>query len=293
MNMKHFLFLFFFFITHVSFAQDSVPVSQDAIITIDTINNSTINNTIDNAPFQMEKNITIKSSKAEIEPKKKKNSWNRVRILFGINYSFINPIITEKDIYQGPYYPVRDSSPIWLERNTKNNLSKSYKSGNFQFNIQGNFWKGLFLGMNYQFFSVKKYKKDPNLGNLLSKTNSMFFIVSAQFGYVFEFLKNKALQIHPSVRIGGYSADDYYDSGKGKKFYFGTDLQIRYLIKRKAGFSLGFDYDFLHYKKKEYNDIFQKTAYQNTSFSNLHLNAGVYFNISINTKKEQNNELVK
>jgi hypothetical protein len=180
---------------------------------------------------------------------------------------------------------VKDSSPVWTERNTKNNLSKSYRSGNFQFSIQGNFWKGLFVGMNYQFFTVRKYKKDPNLGNLLSKTNSMFFIVSAQFGYVFEFLKNKALQIHPSVRIGGYTADDYYDSGKGKKFYFGTDLQIRYLIKRKAGFSLGFDYDFLQYKKKDYSDIFQRATYQKTSFSNIHLNAGVYFNVSINTKK--------
>lgn len=88
------------------------------------------------------------------------------------------------------------------------------------------------------------------MSNLFSKKNTMFFIVSAQIGYVFEFLKNKSLQIHPSIRIGGYTADDYYDSGKGRKFYFGTDLQIRYLIKNKAGFSLGVDYDFLRYKRK-------------------------------------------
>lgn len=281
--MKSILFLFCFLFSLASFAEDTIPSVQDTVIITDTVKTQTavssahVVNTAVSEP--------VMTMQAVLPVQKKKFSVDRVRILFGINYSFLNPVVNEKDVFQGPYYPVKDSSPVWTERNTKSNLAKSYRAGNFQFSIQGNFWKGLFIGMNYQFFSVKKYKKDPNLGNLLSKTNTMFFIVSAQFGYVFEFLKNKALQIHPSIRIGGYTADDYYDSGKGKKFYFGTDLQIRYLIKRKAGFSLGFDYDFLHYKKKDYSDIFHRATYQNTSFSNIHLNAGVYFNISINTKK--------
>jgi len=208
-----------------------------------------------------------------------------VRISFGVNYSFYSPMTTEHDIFRGAYYPVADSSPVWTERDTKSNLARTYRTGNFQFSIQGNVWKGLFAGMNYQFFSIKSYKKDPNLGSLLSKKNTMFFIVSAQIGYAFEFLKNKSLQIHPSIRIGGYTADDYYDSGKGRKFYFGTDVQIRYLIKRKAGFSLGLDYDFLHYRKKDYSDLFHKDIYQHTTFSNVHLNAGFFVNVSINTKK--------
>lgn len=284
--MKYlFLYSFYFAFLTVS-AQEIIPALKDSVSVENITEQPTINDTLD---INLQKKQTIAEpisiTSASIIEKKKKFSVDRVRILFGINYSYLNPVVTETDIYQGIYYPVKDSSPVWTERNTKNNLSKSYRSGNFQFSIQGNFWKGLFVGMNYQFFTVKKYKKDSNLGNLLSKTNSMFFIVSAQFGYVFEFLKNKALQIHPSVRIGGYTADDYYDSGKGKKFYFGTDLQIRYLIKRKAGFSLGFDYDFLQYRKKDYSDIFQRATYQKTSFSNIHLNAGVYFNVSINTKK--------
>ncbi|HMW13415.1 MAG TPA: hypothetical protein PKK18_10530 [Chitinophagales bacterium] len=220
-----------------------------------------------------------------ITKKKKKYSIDKVRILFGVNYSFYQALMTERDIFQGVYYPVKDSAPVWTERDTKNNLAKQYKSSNFQFSIQGNVWKGLFVGMHYQFFSVKQYKKDENRGNLLSKVNTMFFIASAQIGYVFEFLKDKTLQLHPSIRIGGFTADDYYDSGKGKKLFFGTDIQLRYLIKRKAGFSLGFDYDFLHYKQKDYTDIFHRKTYQKTSFSNFHLNAGVFVNVSINTKK--------
>ena len=281
--MKHFLLLSLCFLFYGSSAQDTIPAIQDSMLSNDIIEQEVLVDTVVAPAVNME--TTAEPMAMTFPAKKIKYSFDRVRILFGINYSYLNPVVTEKDVFQGAYYPVKDSLPVWTERNTKSNLSKSYRSGNFQFNIQANFWKGLFIGMNYQFFSVKKYKKDPNLGNLLSKTNSMFFIVSAQFGYVFEFLKNKALQIHPSVRIGGYTADDYYDSGKGKKFYFGTDLQIRYLIKRKAGFSLGFDYDFLRYKKKGYSDIFQRATYQKTSFSNIHLNAGVYFNISINTKK--------
>ena len=208
-----------------------------------------------------------------------------MHILIGVNYSYYNPVSIEKDNYHGPYYPVKDSSPVWTDRDTKNNLARTYAVRNFQLNLQANFWKGLYIGMDYQFFSIKKYKKDPNLGNLLSKINSTFFLVSANFGYVFELLKNKCLQIEPSVRIGGYTADDYYDSGKGRKFYFGADCKVRYLIRRKFGFSVGVDYDYLRYKKKDHSDIFQRDTYQKTTFSNIHLNAGICYNITIRTKQ--------
>lgn len=217
--------------------------------------------------------------------KKKKVNIEKVRILFGINYSFYSPLINEKDNYSGIFYPEEDAAPSWVDRNTKNNLARSYKTGHFQFSIQANVWKGLFTGMNYQFTTIKNYKKDPMKGNMFSKKNTMLFLVSAQIGYLFEFLKNKALQIHPSIRIGGYTADDYYDSGKGRKFYFGTDLQIRYLIKRKAGFSLGVDYDYIRYKKEDYSTVFHKDIKQYTTFSNVHLNAGIFVNVSILTKK--------
>jgi hypothetical protein len=270
--------LAFFFLSYIynSFAQDSI-----AVILPPAISNTTSLNT---APIVVDE---FNSVATEIPIKKKKKiNIDRVRILFGLNYSFYSPMINEKDIFQGAYYPVADSSPVWADRNTKNNLARNHKAGHFQFSIQGNVWKGLFVGMNYQFTSIKKYKKDPNSGSLFSKKNTMFFIPSLQVGYVFEFLKNKSLQIHPSIRIGGFTADDYYDSGKGHKFYFGTDLQIRYLIKRKAGFSLGIDYDFLYYKMKDYSNIFHKNVYQHTTFSNIHLNAGLFINVSILTKKQ-------
>lgn len=283
--MKQILLISLSFLFYSSSAQDTIPVIQD-IIHLDTLKESI------SPAFIMQADTALSVNNKNIMPeavtpvtKKKKFSVDRVRILLGIDFSFLNPVINEKDIFKGPYYPVQDSAPVWIERNTNSNLARQHRAGNLQINVQANFWKGLFFGMNYQFFTIRKYKKDPNLSNLLSKTNSVFFIVSAQVGYVFEFLKNKALQIHPSIRIGGYTADEYYDSGKGQKFYFGTDLQIRYLIKRKAGFSLGFAYDYMQYKKKDYSDIFHRDTYQKTSFNNIHVNAGVYFNISINTKK--------
>ena len=283
--MKYFLFLSFCLFCLVSLAEDTIPVIQDTVISTDTAKMS-IQTDVSSAPvINAVTNEPATTMQTVLPVQKKKFTVDRVRILLGINYSFLNPVVTETDVFRGAYYPVKDSTPVWTDRTANANLSKNYKSSNIQFNLQANFWKGLYFGMNYQFLSIRKYKKDPNLGNLLSKNNAMFFIVSAQFGYVFEFLKNKALQIHPSIRIGGYSADDYYDSGIGKKVYVGTDLQVRYLIKRKAGFSLGFDYDFLRYKKKGYNDIFQRDTYQKTTFNNLHINAGVYFNISIDTKK--------
>lgn len=215
---------------------------------------------------------------------KKKFIPERVRILLEMNYSYC-PVAIEKDVYSGPYYPVADSAPVWTDRNTKNDLARTHTVTNFQFAIKANFWKGLYTGMNYQFFSVNNYKKDPNLGNLLSKVNSMFFLVSADIGYAFDLLKNKCLQIEPSVRLGGYSADDYYDRGTGRKFYFGADCKIRYFIKRKFGFSLGADYDLLYYRKKDYSDIFQRATYQKTTFSNFHVNAGICYNITIRPQK--------
>lgn len=233
-----------------------------------------------------EVNYTIDTQLTASLQQKKKYAFESIHILIGLNYSYLNPYTVEKDNFAGSYFPVKDSAPVWTERNTSANLSKSYPVRNFQFYLQANFWKGLFIGMNYQFFTIKQYKKDPNLGNLLSKTNAMFFIVTAKFGYVFEFLKNKCLQIEPSVRIGGYTADSYYDSGKGSKFAFGADCKIRYLIKRKFGVSVGFDYDFLRYKKKGFNDIFQRDAYQKTTMNLIHLNAGICYNITIRPNKK-------
>ncbi len=272
---------------HISYAQDSIAVEQkpDSIQLMDmekNINSGSLGDTLIVSPvMSIDTNLTN-----ALNSKKKKFSIDRVRIMFGFNFSPFTPLAVERDEFRGAYYPVKDSSPVFTERNTKSNLSKTYKTNNIQFFLQANVWKGLFIGTTYQFFSVKNYKKDPNLGNLLSKRSSTFFLVSASFGYVFELLKNKCLQIQPSIRIGGFTADDYYDSGTGKKIYFGADCKIRYLIKRKAGFSLGVDYDFFQYKKKGFSDIFQKDTYQKTSFSNVSLNVGFVYNISINTNKK-------
>lgn len=140
--------------------------------------------------------------------------------------------------------------------------------------------------MNYQFFTINNYKKDPNMGNLLSRKNTMFIIVATQFGYVFELLKNKCLQIEPAIRFGGYTADDYYDRGRGRKFYFGADFKIRYLIKRKFGFSAGCNYDYLVYKRKGFSTLYNRDTCQKTTFSNFHVNLGFCFNITINPKKK-------
>lgn len=283
--MKNIIFIFLLIITHISFAQDTIVTNEiDTLITIDTIQKIEELATDDVAKeYVSEIDSALTNS---IQPKKNKFSIDRVRIMFGLNFSPYTPLAVESDNYNGEYYPVKDSSPVYTERNTKTNLSKTYKVGNINFFLQANVWKGLFVGMNYSFLTIRNYKKDPNLGNLLSKKSSTFFLVSANFGYVFEFLKNKCLQVQPSIKIGGYTADDYYDRGTGKKFYFGADVKVRYLIKRKAGFSVGVDYDFLRYKKKGYSDIFQRDTYQKTTFNNVGLNVGFVYNITIKTNKK-------
>lgn len=285
--MKNLILLFLLANTYLSFAQDTTAIQSkvDTLITIDTVQalDSVINNNI----------ITITSAASvdtalvnSLSTKKRKITIDRIRIMFGLDFSPFTPLAIESDVFNGSYYPVKDSSPVWAERNTKTNLSKKYRTSNIQFFLQANVWKGLFVGMNYNFFTVGSYKKDPNLGNLLSKKSTMFFMVTANIGYVFEFLKNKCLQIQPSIKIGGYTADDYYDSGVGKKLNLGADVKIRYLIKRKAGFSLGVNYDYLFYKKKGFSDIFQRDTYQKTTFNNISLNIGFVYNVTINTHKK-------
>lgn len=283
-DMKYSLLILLSLFLFTVNAQDTITIEQkpDSLQKLDSVQNPILTETITTSEVALVDSVLTNS----LDLKKKKFTIDRVRIMFGFNFSPYTPLAVERDEFRGAYYPVKDSSPVYTERNTKANLSKSFKTSNIQFFLQANVWKGLFIGTTYQFFTIKNYKKDPNLGNLLSKKNSMFFLVAASFGYVFELLKNKSLQIQPSIRIGGYTADDYYDSGTGKKIYFGADCKIRYLIKRKAGFSIGVDYDFFQYKKKGFNDIFQKNTYQKTNFSNVSLNVGFVYNISINTNKK-------
>ncbi len=257
--------------------------AQDSLATIAVLDsskdNSIINTTSINKPVD---NIKTEQNSDNVI-KNKKFSVDRVRILLSTDFSFFHPLVNEQDFFSGEYYPIKDSNSVWTERNTSTNFKKV---GNIQFGLQVNFWKGLFVGMNYQFFTIQNYKKDPNMGNLLSKKNTMFFLIGAQVGYAFDFLKNKCLQLHPSIRLGGYSADDYYDRGTGKKFYMGLDVKLRYLIKRKFGFSLGATYDYIMYKRKGYSELFQRNYAQKTTFNNFHLNLGFCFNISINPKKK-------
>lgn len=205
-----------------------------------------------------------------------------VRIVIGANYSYYHPLVSQKDIYRGEFREDQDSAVIWVDRNNTDNLNKFIPVRNFQMTIQGNFWKGLFVGFHYQFFTLKQYKQDPVGGNLLSKTNANFFLVATSVGYAFDLLKDKNLQIMPSLRLGSYSADDYYDA-KGKKLYAGLDCKFRYYIKGKFGFTLGVDYDFLRYKSESYSERFQLPTYKKVTFNNVHLSAGIAFNIKIRT----------
>ena len=213
-------------------------------------------------------------------PVKKRFRPERVRILIGANYTYYNPLVMQRDIYRGEYRQDEDSAAVWLGRNTSFNLNQYIPVRNFQMTLQGNFWKGLYVGMHYQFFTLKGYKQDPAGGNLLSKTNAMFFLYAASFGYGIDLLKDKNLQLLPSFRVGSYVADDYYDAN-GKKIYVGVDCKIRYYIKGKFAFTLGADYDFLRYEKVSYSELFQSQEYRKVTFNNLHLNAGIAMNIQI------------
>lgn len=289
--MRHIIFVFLLgFFTHC-FSQDSIPptIIQDTLVVIASQDSVQINVVRDSVVEVLQTMPAVISTPTVAEDnsgnliKNKKFSVDKVHVLFSLDLSLLNPLINEHDVFRDEYYPVKDSTSVFTERDTKTSFKKV---SNLQFGMQFNFWKGLYFGMNYQFFTINNYKKDPNMGNLLSKKNSMFIIVATQFGYVFELLKNKCLQIEPAVRFGGYTADDYYDRGKGKKFYFGADFKIRYLIKRKFGFSLGCDYDYLVYKRKGYSTLYNKDTYQKTTFSNFHVNLGFCFNITINPKKK-------
>jgi hypothetical protein len=211
---------------------------------------------------------------------KKKYRPERVRIVLSANYTFYNPLVSQKDIFSGEFREHEDSAAVWVDRNNTYNLNKFLPVRNFQMTLQGNFWKGLFIGFHYQFFTLKNYKQDPVGGNLLSRTNAMFFLVGSSFGYAFDLLKDKNLQIMPSMRIGSYSADDYYDA-KGKKIYVGLDCKFRYYIKNKFGLTFGVDYDFIRYKNESYSDIFQRESFKKVTFNNIHLNAGISYNINI------------
>lgn len=213
-------------------------------------------------------------------PQRKRFRPERVRILVGGNYSYISPFVKQHDIFRGEFRQHEDSAAVWTDRDNTYNLNKYIPVRNFQMTLQGNFWKGLYFGFHYQFYTLKQYKQDPVGGNLLSKTNANFFLVATSFGYAFDLLKDKNLQIMPSLRLGSYSADDYYDA-KGKKFYLGLDCKIRYFIKNKFGLTLGADYDFLRYKAESYSELFQRPAYKKVTFNNVHFSAGFAYNIHI------------
>jgi hypothetical protein len=94
--MKHLLLVFFCCFFTYSFTQDSLPAIQDTSShSLDTIVKLS-EDSVTVIPVSEELSTTIAASATELPPKKKKFTVDRVRILFGINYSFLNPVVTEK-----------------------------------------------------------------------------------------------------------------------------------------------------------------------------------------------------
>lgn len=205
----------------------------------------------------------------------------RVKFVVGINYTAFVPLMQQKDHFIG-VGKINDSTHAFVDRNSKGNLNKNYSASNMQMSVQFNFWKNLYNGLHYEFFTVKNYKRHGK--NLLSKKNTMFFAIATSVGYSFEFLKKKNLQLMPTFRIGGYAADSYFD-GLGKKIYLGLDFKMRYFIKNKFGFSAGIDYEYFRFKAKGYNNNYQKPTYQKTSINNIFFNLGIAYNIQIKLDK--------
>ena len=212
---------------------------------------------------------------------KKKFKPERIRILVGVTYAPVMPLIQQNDNYAGSIH-IDDSTRIFGAYHKKQNLYSNHKGGCMQFSLQANFWNHLYTGLHYEFFTIKNYKRRGK--DLFSKQNSMFFAIAASVGYSFEFLKNKNLQLMPTFRIGGYAADSYYDA-LGKKIYTGIDVKLRYFIKNKFGFSVGVDYEYFRYKAKGFSELYQKETYQKTTLNNLYFNIGFAYNINIRLDK--------
>jgi hypothetical protein len=232
-------------------------------------------------------NVDSASLAENLKIKTKKFNPEKVRILFGMNYTYAIPTMIQNDLFSGEYKIKLDTFgginlTEFIEYDDKRNLRKNYSASNLQISLQANFWKNLYNGIHYQFFSIKNYKRQGT--SLLSKQNSFFFVIATSIGYSFEFLKNKNLHIMPTFRIGGYTADEYFDS-KGKKIYLGLDCKFRYLIKNKFGFSVGVDYDFYKYKYKGYSNIYNRETYQKTTLNNIYFNLGFAYNINIKLDK--------
>lgn len=222
-----------------------------------------------------------------INTKHKKFDPTNVRLLLGVNYTYAIPLMMQNDKYIGEQKIEIDTLGgfvinNFIEYDNIDNLRNNYSASNLQLTLQANFWKNLYNGIHYQFFSIKNYKRQGS--SILSRTNSFFFAIATSVGYSFEFLKKKNLHIMPTFRIGGYTADEYFDS-KGKKIYIGLDCKIRYMIKNKFGFSAGVDYDFFRYKYKGFSSIHQKDTYQKTTLNNIYFNFGMAYNINIKLDK--------
>jgi hypothetical protein len=233
---------------------------------------------------------TLDAQIADTLPTKKKFNPEKVKLLFGINYKVYTPVVGQNDIYRGEQRQRQrddndnnnDDRPLeFVDYHNKTNLAKDFSASNLQFNLQANFWKNLYNGIHYQFFTIKNYKRP---GRNISKTNSLFFAVATSVGYAFEFLKNKNMQVMPSFRIGGYTADEYYDA-KGRKLYLGLDCKLSYFIKNKFGFSASVDYDYFRYKSKGYSEIFQSNTTQKTTLNNFYLSIGIIFKANIKLEK--------
>ena len=144
------------------------------------------------------------------------------------------------------------------------------------------------MGLGYTLLLIKDFKQVDVELPLFGFDGTPFFLVAGTIGYDFKPIKkHPSFYVLPQFRIGTYSGYEYYE-GPGKRLYIGTNLNIGYRIKEIAGLQFGINYNYWHYKNKDYSSRFDRNTNEQIKWNALYFTIGTSFSLVLkrNTNEE-------
>jgi len=161
-----------------------------------------------------------------------------------------------RDVYQGERYDSETDSWSWTEwDSTDNRILDFYKAGNVRLGVMVNLYDRLYVGVNYCFYLVQGFRRQPGGGQGNFSYVYWPFISlsgSVNYDYILPLPFTDRLSLQPTLSFGTYQSERSFE-GIGQELAFEGRLGLAYRF-RAAGESqvrIWANYQHLTYQASE------------------------------------------
>lgn len=210
-------------------------------------------------------------------------TW-RIRFVPDIGFQVLSK--TEHDFYDGEKIYFQNNDTYWKWK-TWDSISKGpsalEKISSLRLGVMLNIVDNFYLGFSYTPLIMRRYKTyydDQGKPIWTALENTLLFALGGTAAYDYNMPFYKRLTLQPSVTLGGYQSNGYYE-GPGKEFFYEGRMGLAFRPFKYNQLRVWCAYQNYMYRENSPSYIFDKNRTVRTDVSAFAWGMGYSFNINI------------